>query len=131
MLTTFPTLLSYALFVPFIFRICVALFFIEIAFTLKHKESFTNYLIQNKFHFARIIPWKIQMVSFLCALFLVIGLFTQITSIISIMTLYYVSTVNKNAKIFPQSESTFAYVLLICFSLLFLGAGVFAFDLPL
>ena len=131
MLNTFPTLLSFAIFVPFIFRICVALFLVEIVTGLRHKAAFTSYYKENKYPLAEVIPWKLQILAGMSALLIALGFLTQIASLVALFVVLSVGNANKHAHTFKHSESAFAFVALICFSLLFLGAGVFAFDIPL
>ncbi len=131
MLNTFPTLLSFALFVPFIFRISIALFLLELAISLKNKKSFTAHLSANRYPGSKIIPYIFQIGIALSAIFILIGLFTQISSLVALYFFIVLGNINKHIKLVKHSESTFTYASLICFSLLFLGAGVFAFDLPL
>jgi uncharacterized membrane protein YphA (DoxX/SURF4 family) len=103
----------------------------QIALSLKEKSVMTEHLTLSKYPTPSLVPWAFQIVLFGASLFIAIGLFTQITSLVSIYVLLSIGNINKYTKQFPHSESTFFFVSLICFGLLFLGAGGFAFDLPL
>ncbi len=131
MLNTFPTLLSFAVFVPFIFRICLVLFLLEIVTGLKNKSAFTSYFRENGYPLATMIPWKLQLLAGMSALLLVAGFLTQITALVAMFTILTVGNANRQAHTFKHSEAVFGFAALICFSLLFLGAGAFAFDIPL
>lgn len=131
MLNTFPTLLSFALFVPFIFRISIALFLIELALALKDRKPFSTYLSQNKIPGSKIIPHIFQAGIALSAFFILIGLFTQVSSLAALYFLLTLGNINKHIKLVKHSDSTFTYASIMCFSLLILGAGFFAFDIPL
>ncbi len=131
MLNTFPTLLSFAVFVPFIFRICLALFLLGIVTGLKNKSAFTSYFRENRYPLATMIPWKLQLLAGMSALLLAVGFLTQITALVAMFTILTVGNANRQAHTFRHSEAAFGFAALICFSLLFLGAGVFAFDIPL
>lgn len=131
MLNTFPSLLSFAIFVPFVFRICVALFLLEIVIALKHKAAFASYYREGGYPLARFIPWKLQVLAAMAAVLLAIGFLTQITALVALFVVLSVGNANKQAHTIKHSESAFAFVALICLSLLFLGAGAFAFDIPL
>lgn len=131
MLNTFPTLLSYALFIPFLFRICIAIFLVELVISLKNKNTITEYFKNKKYPFAKILPYIFQIGLAVSAILITIGMYTQIASLIGIYFLLTLGKINKEIKLVSHSESAFTYATLICFSLLFLGAGVFAFDLPL
>ena len=131
MLNTFPTLLSFAIFIPFIFRICVALFLIQIVITLKNKKVLKEYFSKNNLPFSKHLPFLIQIGVAVSATFLILGLYTQITSLISVYFLFTIQGINKQISFMKHSDSAFSYITLLCFSLLFLGAGAFAFDIPL
>ncbi len=131
MLNTFPTLLSFAILVPFVFRICVAYFLIEIAVGLKNKGMLSGYYREYGYPLAHLVPWKFQIFAAGSAFFLAIGLFTQISALVAFFTILAIGHANREIKTFKHSESAFAFAALICFSLLFLGAGAFAFDIPL
>jgi uncharacterized membrane protein YphA (DoxX/SURF4 family) len=131
MLNTFPSLLSYAILVPFVFRICLVIFLFQITTGLKHKAAFASYFKENKYPLANIIPWTLQILSGVSAILLILGLFTQIASLLAAFTLLTVGNANKFAHTFKHSESAFFFAALVSFSLLLLGAGAFAFDLPL
>lgn len=131
MLNTFPSLLSYAILVPFVFRICLVFFLLHVVTGLKHKAAFASYFKENKYPLANIIPWKLQILSGVSALFLALGLFTQIAALVAAFTLLTVGNANEHSHTFKHSQSAFAFAAVISFSLALLGAGAFAFDLPL
>jgi len=131
MLNTFPILLSFAIFIPFIFRIFVVLFLIQIIVALKNKVLLGEYFSKSNLPFSKYLPVLTQIAIAVSAVFLLIGLYTQIASLVAIYFILTIQGINKQIYFMKHSESTFTYVALICFSLLFLGAGVFAFDLPL
>src|SRR5690606_15098120 len=129
MLNTFPTLLSFAIFIPFIFRIFLTLFIFELAIHIQDSQKISDYFKERKIPLANYMPKIIQVVLFILSIFILIGLYTQITSLVTFCALFILGNINKHAQIFRHSESAFTFAMLICFSLLFLGAGVFAFDL--
>jgi uncharacterized membrane protein YphA (DoxX/SURF4 family) len=131
MLTTFPSLLSYAIVVPFVFRICLVLFLYQIVISLKNKAAFASYFRENKYPLASIIPWKLQILAGVSAVFLALGLFTQIAALVAAFTLLTVGNASEHSHTVKYSACAFWFAALISFSLLFLGAGAFAFDLPL
>jgi len=131
MLNTFPILLSFAIFVPFIFRIIIALFLLQIIASLKNKISVTEYFQSKNFIFAKHIRFGLQIIFAISAVLIILGLYTQITSLVITYFLLVVQSINKQISFTKHSNQVFGYVALISFSLLFLGAGAFAFDLPL
>lgn len=131
MLNTFPTLLSFAIFVPFIFRIIIFIFLFEIVIALKNKHDLINYFKSKKYLASKSIPWILQIGIFATSVLILIGLYTQISTLIAMYFLMITRRINKHVKLVKQPSSTFGYISLICFSLLLLGAGAFAFDIPL
>lgn len=113
-LSIFPQLFTYSLFAIFLMRITLALVFIKIAFRRKNKKI--NYLF---------IP---EIIS---ALFVLFGLYTQI----AVLFIWFFVIIEKyiDSKYETEKTSTETLILLEVFSisLLFLGAGAFAFDMPL
>ena len=131
MLNTFPSLLSFAILVPFLFRIALAIFLFQIVYALRNKSAFTSFYREHGYPFSSWIPWKLQLLAGMSAILLAAGFLTQITSLIALFVILAVGHVNKGAHTLRHSEGAFTFAALICFSLLFLGAGAFALDLPL
>ncbi|MFC1802037.1 hypothetical protein ACFLY7_01180 [Patescibacteria group bacterium] len=115
MLNTFPILLSFGLIAPFILRIFVSFIFIKNGFTEIKQAGFNK-----KINF--IIP-SLEIIS---GLMLFVGVFTQVT-VIALATLTLAKIIFKKEK-FSEYE---ILTLLVLVSLIFSGAGFFAFDLPL
>lgn len=131
MLNTFPILLSFAIFVPFIFRIVIALFLLQIIASLKNKTALTSYFQSKNYPLAKHLAFGLQIIFAVSAVLITLGLYTQITSLVIMYFLFVVQGLNKQISFIKHSNQVLGYVALISFSLLFLGAGAFAFDLPL
>ena len=118
-LSIFPELLTYGLLAPFLLRLIVGYLILCLGWT-RYKK-----------------PYKWTTVLYaVFGVMLIIGLYTQIIAIVSIILLkfdYYVDFY-KDRKSTPVPKMvTFLYVMaiLILLSLLFTGPGAYAFDLPL
>lgn len=134
MLSAFPTLFSYELVVPFIFRIVIGLTFIWFGYRngFKNREEKINLLSNFKLSSSPAWLWLIALAQALGGLLLFVGAYTQIVSLIfSVMLVVAVVTKHNkpDARLLPQG--TLLLLLLITASLLFLGPGFYAFDLPL
>ena len=65
-------------------------------------------------------------------LLLIVGLYTQVLALIfSVMLILKIWQKKKNAQALSLSEGTLFLLLLVTASLLLLGPGFYAFDLPL
>ncbi|MBA3733473.1 hypothetical protein H0W91_03820 [Patescibacteria group bacterium] len=114
-LTVFPELLTFELIAPFILRLaaCVFIFFIA-------KERY------NKSY-----KWA-SIVYGISGLFILLGLYTQISALIAIASIKFDYWVNrKGLTISTERKLLCAIVILILLSLLFTGPGFLALDLPL
>ena len=116
MVSLFPDLLSFALIAPFIIRLCLGFYFLLYGLRLfKNSPSIT--LGINKGH-------VLGALAFAGSVLMLIGLFTQGAAVaLALLSLYRIK----------RSQNKITYVLLfgMALSLLFSGAGLFAFDLPL
>lgn len=125
MLSLFPELLDWSFFVPFFFRVFIGLYLIAIGYRFIKKSG------ANKKQ--DVLAWGIfGSLLVLIALCLLIGAYVQIagavTFIMSLKTIYF-----RKRGIPELNESIAFYALfaLVALSLVFLGAGAYAFDLPL
>lgn len=116
-LNTFPILLDYVRIAPFILRVTIGIFILFLGRERQKKNSFLSY------------------VYYLCGLFLVGGYYTQLSAIAGIALLkfdFYVDYWrNRKNKPFPELYY-FLYSItgIILITLIFTGAGVWAFDMP-
>lgn len=107
MLSIFPTLLDYWLIAPVILRLALGLTLVYGAYTARREQKF--------FALAKLLAGAL----------LVIGLFTQIAAIIS--ALLIIAALSKK----PVQYQLLILELAIALSLLVLGPGFIAIDLPL
>lgn len=123
MLSVFPSLFTFELIAPFILRVAVGFIFIYIAIS---KIKKTPYEKDDRFQYALFVTEAIL------GGLLVIGLFTQaVASLLSIITIGSICKKVKNPASSKNSLEFFILTLAVLLSLLFIGAGFFAFDLPL
>lgn len=125
MLSLFPELLDWSFFVPFFFRLFLGGHLLMVGYRLLKKH-------QSK-HDDEVLAWWIFCVLIMSVgLFLLLGVYTQVFGVIvfvlSLLAMYF-----KKRGSHDATESIAFYTLfgLLALSLLFLGAGPYAFDLPL
>jgi uncharacterized membrane protein YphA (DoxX/SURF4 family) len=123
MLSVFPDLLTFGIIAPFLLRVTLGIILISIGHKVffKEKKSFTGYYTANKYPFAGSLPIIFGSLSILVGLFLIIGFLTQVAALLSIYILVSLSF----------QTSFYALAVAVSVSLLFLGAGIWAVDLPL
>ncbi len=134
MLSVFPTLLSYSLLVPFVFRLVVGILFVVFGYTniTKKRENTIALLTGLKIKSTTSWLWIIALVEMVGGLLLIVGLYTQVLALIfSVMIILKIWLKKKNSEAVSLSKGTLLLLLLITTSLLFLGPGFYAFDLPL
>lgn len=134
MLSIFPTLLDYNLLAVFILRIALALTFLCFAYTiLVHKQDRVTLLEGAGISSANILLTITMVLEFIVGTALALGAFSQIAGILGgILMLVAVGVQKKYPQILSRNTSSFYLILAtLSFSFLFLGAGVFAFDMAL
>ena len=120
MLSVFPELLNYQLLAVFILRAVLGALFVKygvIKIARRQEKS-----------------WKaIGLLEVICGLMLVAGLFTQIASLLIFIMMAGAVAIKIKTKdaVLKSSYDFYVLLLLVSFSLLFLGPGIFSFDLPL
>ncbi|HEY4508796.1 MAG TPA: hypothetical protein VJC13_00745 [Candidatus Paceibacterota bacterium] len=114
-LAVFPQLLTYGLIAPFVLRVVSGLFVAEIG-----KEGHNKHL-----------SWA-SIIYLALGTLLVLGLYTQVVSILSIVAISANYFLEKGQTTFPKEKKVLYIVIkIILLSLLFTGPGFLAFDLPL
>ncbi len=122
MLSIFPSLLTYEGLAPFIIRIVLGITLAYFGYEkIKHRgeSSGSNSLIYG-------------VIEVVIAVFLIVGLFTQLAALLNVLILVIKIGFKIKEKAF-LSDGINYYVLLLAMalSLVFTGAGWFAFDWPL
>ena len=134
MLSVFPSLFTYALVVPFVFRIIVGAFFIYLAYATVNKDlKEKSAILENlKLKPGLFWLWIIIFIEIVGGVLLIAGLFTQVASLaLSILIALNAIARWKNKKGVGFEASSILLLLVITLSLIFLGPGFYAFDLPL
>lgn len=133
MLNPFPELLAFGLLAPFIIRICLGVVFIRHGYFKLFKgwvetvESFVNAGGTAK-RFV-IILGSVEIIG---GIMLFLGFLTQIAALTLAVITLAVLLFRKASGNISNRDSAFAVFLsLILISLMFSGAGFFAFDIPL
>lgn len=115
MLSLFPTLLDFPLFAYFFLRIALAYHFGLIAKSrLKKSHAF------------------VAVFEIAVTVLVAVGLYTQGALIALLALLIIESAIDRKENLFDRKEAHIRTLIgTIAFALMFLGAGAFAFDLPL
>jgi uncharacterized membrane protein YphA (DoxX/SURF4 family) len=134
MLNTFPELLSYSPLAPFILRGIVGLILLDMGL-LKYKKERHRWIASlQALHVQPASMWvsltgAIEVVS---GLMLLAGIYTQLASLtVIILTGLELFVEWKDETILKRGFVFYLLILVIAVSLLFTGAGAFAFDIPL
>lgn len=133
MLSVFPNLFTYGLAAPLIIRLTLGAYFI-LQGMRRHKEDREAWdaLWDKKKLGPRQVSDYLSRIQMVIGIFLVIGLYTQVAAILAILFAWaewYKRT--KQSGLSFQEIWIMTFVTATGFSLLFLGAGFLAFDLPL
>ncbi len=125
MLSLFPQLLDWGWYVPFMLRIVLGFYFFFIGY------SFTTSSRANSGQDS--LAWLILGVLIIAlSLGFFLGIYVQIAGAIGfVLSLIAIYFKHKKAAFTPESVSYYFLVGVVSLSLLFLGAGPHAFDLPL
>ena len=133
-LNTFPTLLTFSQFSPFILRVILGLIVINLGFLKLNNEKAAW---QKLFETINLQPAKISVkilafIEIIGGLFLLSGAYTQLTAIIFSVLFFCEAILEYRESDLERRNLTF-YMLMfaISLSLIFLGAGALALDMPL
>lgn len=134
MLNVFPDLLTYGLFAPFILRVALGLLFINLGYLELTKEQNRWVRVFEVIRFRPAMFWvkAVGIIEIVGGLLLVLGLFTQATALLFAIISLAECYIEKRAPVVLNRNIIFyAFLFVISLSLLFSGAGFWAFDLPL
>ncbi len=133
MLSLFPNLFTFGLIAPFFIRLAVGIFFILQGTRRQKEEAFQWNALWNDKKIGSVtlssILAKLQIV---VGVLLAIGLFTQAAAIVALVFVWAEWFLKRRTAMLTFQETWFTVLIsAISIALLFLGAGFFAFDLPL
>ncbi len=134
MLSVFPALLTYKLLAPFILRVIAGIIFLELGYLKLGKEKTAWHLFFETIHFkpSYFFVTLLAAVEIVFGAFILTGYLTQIAALVMAIILFAESYIELRDGTLLKRDIVFYLLLLaICVSLLFSGAGAFAFDLPL
>lgn len=134
MLNPFPELLVYSMLAPFLLRIVVGFIFIDLGILLFKGEKERWLLSLNTLHIPnpKLVVKILGVIEIVGGVALLLGALTQIAALIlALLTFIEIYIEYKNPEVIKRTFVFYLLVLVITLSLLFSGAGAFAFDLPL
>lgn len=134
MLNPFPSLLIYSMLAPFFLRIVAGFIFIDLGL-LAWKTERSRWILSLKT--LRIPKPEIAVrvlgaIEIIGGLILLVGFYTQIAALVlTLLTLAEAYLEYKDPAILKRNIVFYVMLFVITLSLLFSGAGAYAFDLPL
>ena len=132
MLSLFPQLLFLAPFSATILRVAAGIAFLLLAWVHINKREELSRVDFFFIGHGAWIPVFATIVELTIATALLAGIYTQLAALFgALVALKSFVWKPRFNELFPLSQSTSALLFAICLSLVFTGAGVFAFDLPL
>lgn len=133
-LNTFPSLLTFSMISPFILRVVLGLIIINLGSLKLGKEqaAWQELFELINIHPAKFLVKSLAFVEIIGGLILLVGAYTQLASMIFAVLFFCEAVLEYRDSNLEKRDLTF-YILVfaISLSLIFLGAGAFAFDLPI
>lgn len=133
-LNTFPDLLTFSMLSPFILRVVLGLIAINLGLLKlgKEKVAWQELFETINIHPVNFFVKFLAVVEIIGGLLLVVGAYIQITAIVFAILFFIEAVLDYRESELEERDLTF-YILVfaISLSLIFLGAGAFALDLPL
>ena len=133
-LNTFPSLLTFSILSPFILRIVLGFIVINLGYLKlsEEKDSWKKLFEIINIHPAENLVKFLAFVEIIGGFVLLAGAYTQLTAMIFAVLFFCEAVLEYRESDLENRDLTF-YILVfsISLSLIFLGAGAFAFDLPL
>jgi putative oxidoreductase len=134
MLSIFPNLLTFSLLAPLILRLVVGLIFIDLGYLKLTKEKTVWKMFFETVHIkpTSVFVTIFALVELVGGVFLVLGFLTQLVALIFAIILFAEMFIeHRDNQLIKRDIVFYGLLLTICLSLLLLGPGVFAIDLPL
>jgi len=134
MLNPFPELLAFGLLATFVIRVFLGLLFLRFGiFKIKRDRSEKLRFFESAgLRPAKVFLYGTAFIEIIGGAMLLIGIYTQIASIaLSVLMAGAVLIKVRNPESLKNDLGYYVLLFIATLSLLFLGAGLFAFDLPL
>lgn len=133
MLNPFPELLAFGLLAPFIIRICLGTIFVRHGYFKlfkNHESAIGSFKMAGEWAKALVIA--VGSIELIGGIMLLAGFLTQVVAL-SLAALVLVVTIlkTKSDNVPGRDLGFMAFLFLTLISLIFSGAGFFAFDIPL
>lgn len=127
MLSLFPDLFDWSFYVPFFFRVFLSMYIIGVGYSFFKKSAGSTEKEEDK------LSWGILGGLFIIlALCLLVGVVVQVAGAVTFaMSLFAIYSKKYAVKEIEESTTFYLLFALVGLSLVFLGPGPFAFDLPL
>ncbi len=134
MLNVFPDLLAFGLISPLILRVTLGVIFVDFGWKKLFRDRVAKGAFFEMLHLTPGTSYAVAMglLELVVGLLLIGGLLTQIAALITLLisaTSYYLK--GKYSESLKNTRLFYFLLVTISLSLLFSGAGFFAFDLPL
>lgn len=125
---TLPHLLVFYLFGSFLLRMAASFVFFYLA-----KDHMTNLRSQGTLSStSKTALWVLLVVEVAVGVSLFLGAFMQIGALLGMLVAVGLKALSfRHSPAATHGKTVYFLLFMICFALLFLGAGAFAFDLPL
>jgi len=133
-LSIFPDLLTFWLVAPFILRIIIGLIFVYFGISKiwKEKERKINFFKKIGFSTGVVCFWITSILEIIGGVFLILGLFIQPTALVLLLVVMgAIYSKIRHPELLDNTLEFFILLLAVLLSLLFLGAGFWAIDLPI
>ena len=134
-LALFPAFFTYQLLGVFMIRVILGFTFLRLWYIgIKyHKEEQVDSFHKLGLHPAKLFAGLVSFIKLVGGALLVVGLWTQAAALATGLMMLTAAVIKYfKPESLPRHKFGFCLLLaIVSFSLLFLGAGVFAFDLPL
>lgn len=127
MLSLFPDLFDWSFYVPFFFRVFLSLYILGVGYSFFKKSTDPAESSEDK------LSWGILGGLFIIlASCLLVGVVVQVAGAVAFaVSLFAIYAKKYNIKEIDESTTFYLLFALLSISLVFLGPGPFAFDLPL
>lgn len=134
MLNPFPTLLTYSLLAPTIIRVGIGLVMLGLGYQhlFSKREKLVTNLIPKWGAWTAFLVWYLGLTELIIGIFILTGFLTQAAAIGGILlSLNLINWKESLPSLVPYSKIFYLLLITGFLSLLFSGAGAFAFDIPL
>lgn len=134
MLSIFPELFTFSFLGITLIRVTVGLvlFYIGLMTTGIKKTAYSTEMKVRNYPLAKIIPIVFGVMEIITGIFLITGFLTQLMAIVAIYIFINLIFIEKHVgRVFDYPNIFYFSMILVSIAIIFLGPGIFAFDLPL